>query len=267
MRAIGLVVLLLTATSPAIATRGAALPAADEGERIFAEVSRRDRGYGDQQASVSMQLKRKSGSTATRLMDIATLEVPNDGTRTMVTFNSPLDVKGTKVLTYSREASTAGNDEQWIFLPAFKRVKQISDANKATSFMGSEFTYEDINSLNVQLQEFSYRFVKADELDGTACTVVERVPRYARSGYKRQLAWIDTSRYIVLKVEYYDTKDVLLKTLTLGKFRQYLDTLWRADEMVMTNHQSGDATRLAWSNYRFKTGLNPNDFSATALKR
>jgi len=77
----------------------------DDGERIFAEVSKRDRGYGDQQASVAMQLKRKSGSATTRLMDIAILEVPNDGTRTVVTFNSPLDIKGTKVLTYSREAT------------------------------------------------------------------------------------------------------------------------------------------------------------------
>jgi outer membrane lipoprotein-sorting protein len=250
--------------SSAIAARGAGVPAADEGERIFAEVSRRDRGYGDQQASVSMQLKRKSGSPATRLMDIAILEVPNEGTRTVVTFNSPLDVKGTKVLTYSREIS---DDEQWIYLPAFKRVKQISDANKATSFMGSEFTYEDINSLNVQLQEFSYRFVRSEALDGTACAVVERVPRYSRSGYKRQLAWIDQARFIVLKVEYYDPKDALLKTLALGKFQQYLDSFWRAGEMVMTNHQSGDATSLSWSNYRFKTGLAASDFSAAALKR
>ena len=264
MKTMVCVALAMAVSGSVIAARGGGRALADDGERIFAEVSKRDRGYGDQQASVAMQLKRKSGAVTTRLMDIAILEVPNDGTRTVVTFNSPLDVKGTKVLTYSHEAA---DDEQWIYLPAFKRVKQISDANKATSFMGSEFTYEDINSLTVQLQEFSYRFVKADELDGTACTVVERVPRYARSGYKRQLAWIDTSRYIVLKVEYYDTKDVLLKTLTLGKFRQYLDTLWRADEMVMTNHQSGDTTLLAWSNYRFKTGLNPNDFSATALKR
>jgi hypothetical protein len=142
VRTIGLVALAVAVTSSALAGRGAGagVPAPDEGERIFTEVSRRDRGYGDQQASVAMQLKRKSGSVATRLMDIAVMEVPNDGTRTVVTFNSPLDVKGTKVLTYSHEANPPGDDEQWIYLPAFKRVKQISDANKATSFMGSEFT-------------------------------------------------------------------------------------------------------------------------------
>jgi outer membrane lipoprotein-sorting protein len=266
VRTIGLVALAVAVTSSAIAAGGAGVgvSAADDGERIFAEVSRRDRGYGDQQASVSMQLKRKSGSAATRLMDIAILEVPNEGIRTVVTFNSPLDVKGTKVLTYSRESS---DDEQWIYLPAFKRVKQISDANKATSFMGSEFTYEDINSLNVQLQEFSYHFVKSEALDGTPCAVVERVPRYSRSGYKRQLAWIDQTRFIVLKVEYYDPKDALLKTVALGRFQQYLDAFWRAGEMVMTNHQSGDATSLSWRDYRFRTGLAANDFSTAALKR
>lgn len=237
---------------------------ADQGRQIFAEVSRRNAGYGDQRAGVSMQLKRKSGAATTRTMEIATLEVANDGTRSIVLFDSPLDVKGTKVLTYSHDEQ---DDEQWIYLPAFKRVKQIADASKTTAFMGSEFTYEDLNSLNIQLDKFSYRYVKTEDINETPCFVVERVPLYPRSGYRRQVVWIDAVKYVVLKVEYYDRKDVLEKTLTLSGYRQYANAFWRAGEMLMTNHQSGDATGLRWTGYTFKTGLAVNDFSAAALKR
>jgi hypothetical protein len=190
--------------------------------------------------------------------------VAADGARTILAFNSPFDVKGTKVLSYSHSTR---DDEQWIYLPAFKRVKQIADANKTTSFMGSEFTYEDLNSLTVQLEKFSYRYLGTAELEGKPCLIVERLPRYARSGYKRQVVWIDKSNYVVVKVEYYDLKDAPLKTLTLGNIRQHLSAFWRADEMTMLNHQSGDSTVLTWSDYRFKTGLAVNDFSAAALKR
>jgi outer membrane lipoprotein-sorting protein len=236
----------------------------DEGRRIFEAVARSDRGYGDQQARVSMQLTRKSGATTTRLMDLSILEVAGDGTRTIVAFNSPLDVKGTKVLTYSH---VTRDDEQWIYLPAFRRVKQISDANKTTSFMGSEFTYEDINSLAVQLDKFSYHYVTTEDLDGISCFIVDRLPRYGRSAYKRQRVWIDRGRSIVLRVDYYDTKDALLKTLTLSKFGEYLKSFWRAEEMLMTNHQTGDATLLRWTDYQFKRQLSESDFSAAALKR
>jgi outer membrane lipoprotein-sorting protein len=266
VRTIRMALLTLLVAWPALLA-ATSLTAGDDpvsqGREIFAEVSARNSGYGDQQASVTMQLRRKSGATTTRVMNMATLEVANDGARTIVSFNNPVDVKGTEVLTYTH--STA-DDEQWIYLPAFKRVKQISDANKTTSFMGSEFTYEDLNSLNIQLPKFDYRFLRTEELDGTPCQVVERVPRYARSAYKRQVVWVDRARSVVLKIEYYDTKDVLAKTLSLSKFQKYLGSQWRADEMSMVS-ASGDSTLLTWRDYKFKSGLALNDFSVSALKR
>ena len=255
--------LLVISQAFAAAAPRAAEDATAEGKRIFAEVSARNGGYGDQQANVTMELRRKSGGTTTRVMKLATIEVPNDGARTIVLFNNPVDVKGTEVLTYTHSSA---DDEQWIYLPAFKRVKQISDANKTTSFMGSEFSYEDLNSLNIQLPKFDYRLLRTEDLDGTPCQVVERVPRYARSAYKRQVVWVDRERSIVLKIEYYDTKDVLAKTLSLTKFRKYLTSLWRADEMSMVS-VTGDSTLLTWRDYKFKSGLALNDFSVSALKK
>ena len=91
-------------------------------------------------------------------------------------------------------------------------------------------------------------------LGGQDSFVIERYPAYKHSGYTRQVVWIDKEHYRALKVEFYDRKDALLKTLTFKGYRQYLDQYWRADEMDMVNHQTDKSTLLAWSNYQFRTG-------------
>ena len=235
-----------------------------EGLRIFAEAYDRDAGYGDLKADLTMLLKEKTGSPVTRLMEIAILELKKEGTRTLVTFNNPLDVRDTKVLTHSR---SAGDDEQWIYLPAFKRVKQISDSNKTSSFMGSEFTYEDINSINIQVPKFSYKYLRTENIGEFPCFVVERSPRYGNSGYTRQVVWLDKTSYVIVKIEFYDSGKALLKTLSIKGYRKYLEKFWRPKEMVMVNHQKDKTTVLTWTGYKFRNGLGQNDFDLSVLKR
>jgi hypothetical protein len=81
------------------------------------------------------------------------------------------------------------------------------------------------------------------------------------------VTWIDKSEYREWKVEYYDRKSSLLKTLIVKGYQQYLGKYWRADEMNMVNHQNGKSTRLVWSNYKFRVGLRDRDFNKTTLKR
>ena len=97
--------------------------------------------------------------------------------------------------------------------------------------------------------------------------VVEYYPEYENSGYTRQVVWIDSELWKVVRTEYYDRKDALLKTLTIEGYRQHLDRYWRADTMRMVNHQTGKSTDIQWSDYRFGTGLRDRDFDRTALKR
>ena len=97
--------------------------------------------------------------------------------------------------------------------------------------------------------------------------VIERFPQYKHSGYTRQIVWLDKTMYQPVKVEFYDRKDTLLKTLTLKGYAQYLDTFWRVHTMEMINHQSKKSTTLVWENYQFKSGLTDRDFNKNALKR
>jgi len=97
--------------------------------------------------------------------------------------------------------------------------------------------------------------------------VVEQYPVDSNSGYTRRVVWLDKVAYRAQKIDVYDRKDSLLKTLSFTHYQQYLNKYWRADEMTMVNHQNGKTTELKWTNYNFAIGLADNDFNKNTLKR
>jgi hypothetical protein len=235
----------------------------DKGLVIAQESDRRDTGFGDFTADLLMVLRNRHGQESERNIRINTLEVEGDGEKSLTIFDSPRDVKGTAFLTFTHKV---GDDDQWLYLPALKRVKRISSRNKSGSFMGSEFAYEDIASQEVE--KYTYKWIRDEVYDGQECFVIESYPVDKKySGYTRQVTWIDKSEYRTLKIEYFDRKNSLLKTLTIKGYQKYLDKFWRADEMYMVNHQNGKSTRLFWSNYKFRVGLKDRDFNKNSLKR
>jgi len=131
--------------------------------------------------------------------------------------------------------------------------------------MGSEFAYEDLASQEVE--KYTYKYIRDEDHNGVACFVMERYPAYEHSGYTKQLAWINKDRYVAEKIEFYDRKNDLLKTLTNSGYKQYLDQYWRPEVMLMENHQTGKSTVLTWQDYQFKNGLDDKDFSRNSLKR
>lgn len=233
-----------------------------KGLAIAVEADKRDTGFVDSVAKMKMILKNKQGQTNTREVKVKTLEVIGDGDKGLSIFNTPRDIKGTASLTYSHALKP---DEQWLYLPALKRVKRISSKNKSGPFMGSEFAYEDISSQEVD--KYSYKYIKDETLNGIDCYVIERYPAYKYSGYTRQVAWVNKQEYRAEKIDFYDRKNTLLKTLTNLNYQLYLNKFWRAGEMQMINHQTGKSTSLVWSGYKFKTGLTKKDFNRNSLKR
>ena len=191
-----------------------------------------------------------------------TLEVEDDGDKSLVIFDEPRDVSGTALLNYTHRE---GADDQWLYLPALRRVKRIASNNKSGPFMGSEFAYEDIASQEVA--KYTYDFVGAETVDGVAMYVIERVPVDESSGYTRQIVWFDQAEYRLQKIDFYDRKNELLKTLTYVDYQRYLDRYWRVDRLEMVNHQTGKSTTLSFANYQFQTGLTDRDFDQSALRR
>ena len=232
------------------------------GLAIAEEADRRDNGFGDSRADLRMILRNAHGEESTRELRNRVLEQEADGDKSLVVFDHPRDVKGTAFLTFSH---VDGDDDQWLYLPALKRVKRISSSNKSGPFMGSEFAYEDISSQEVE--EYTYRFLREEDLDSQATFVIERVPTHPKSGYTRQEVWIDQDEFRTLKVVYYDRKDALLKTLEQSGFEQYLDRFWRPSKMTMVNHQTGKSTELLWGEYAFGNGYTEGDFDRASLAR
>jgi outer membrane lipoprotein-sorting protein len=239
-----------------------ALTPGQKGLEIATQADLRDTGFHDSKASMRMILRNKAGDESTRQIRVETLEQNGDGDKSLTVFDEPADVKGTRFLSFTHKT---GPDDQWLYLPALKRVKRISSRNKSGPFMGSEFAYEDISSQEVE--KYTYRYLRDEDYEGQACFVIERDPVDKYSGYTRQLVWIDKQEYRPQKVVFYDRKNDPLKTLTYSGYQQYLDKFWRADEMFMENHQTGKSTRLIWSDYSFKTGLTERDFDRNSLKR
>ncbi len=234
-----------------------------KGLEIARKADLADQGFESSEVNLKMILRNKHGQESTRLLENRTLELTADGDKSLIVFNSPRDVKGTSTLTFTHKD---GPDDQWLFLPAVNRVKRISSDNKSGPFMGSEFAYEDLSSQEVE--KYTYQFVKNETLDGANCAVVAQDPVDPKSGYTKRLVWYNLDKNFRLeKIEFYDRKDALLKTLTYEDYKLYLNKHWRAGKFLMVNHQTSKQTTLLFEDYSFKTGLSDVDFSQNSLRR
>ena len=234
------------------------------GREIATEADRRDFGWGDNASVMRMILRNRNGDESVRELRRQVLETNEEGAgdKSLLTFDAPRDVAGTSLLSHTKILDP---DDQWLFLPALARVKRISSANKSGPFVGSEFAYEDLASQEVD--KYDYRFVREEMCGDMECFVVERIPRYEHSGYTRQVVWWDKDEYRVQRIDFYDRKDSLLKTLTYHEYQQYLERYWRPDLMTMENRQNGKSTDLVFAEWTFANGLSEGELTPSRLRR
>ena len=159
-----------------------AMTTQEQGFEIAARSDRTDLGFGDSRVELQMVLRNAAGQESTRTLEIATLEKPNEeeGDKSLVLFDTPRDIEGTALLSH---AKILDPDNQWLYLPALKRVKRISSSNKSGPFVGSEFAFQDFTSL--ALIKYEYAYLGTADINGKPHDKVERLPRYENSGYSR----------------------------------------------------------------------------------
>ncbi|MCU7920702.1 MAG: outer membrane lipoprotein-sorting protein [Candidatus Thiodiazotropha sp. (ex Dulcina madagascariensis)] len=234
----------------------------EEGRRIALEMDRVESGYGDYRASVEMTLRDRKGRESRRYMRFLTKETHGDGDKSIVVFKQPRDIKGVTALTYSHKTDP---DDQWLYLPKLRRVKRISSANQSGPFVGSEFAYEDIGSQ--EPEKYTYRYLDQGVHEDNPCHLIERFPVNPDSGYSKQVVWVEVERMIPWRIDYYDRKGELLKTLKNSGYQLYQQRFWRPDRKEMVNYQAGKSTLIEYSDYAFSTNLSDQDLSVSALKR
>ena len=233
----------------------------EKGLRIAMQSYENSRGYVDSQSDQLMILIDPKGNEVIREISGKTLENddPNDGDKSIIFFNKPKDVEGTVMLSHTH---VNDDDDQWLYLPALGRVKRISSSNKSGAFMGSEISFEDFSGLDYR--KYDWKYLGEEEYEGKICFKLESYPKYKNSGYTKRVGLTD-SHFRARKIDYYDRKGELLKTIHFEDYHLYLDRIWNADTFKVVNHQNNNSTIYKWINRELNVGLNKKDFEKSSL--
>ena len=214
--------------------------AEETGLRIATEARERQKGFGNFTASLAMVLRNKRGQESRREIRLKVIEVEDDGDRTMFVFDRPRDVKGTAFLVHAHKTEA---DDQWLYLPALKRVKRISSSKQSGSFMGSEFSYEDMGATEVE--KYTHRFLRDEPCGELECTVSERIPVGRDSGYSRQLVWLDREELRTMQIQYFDRRGAHLKTMVVEDYEKYPRSLLAGQQADDDEPSHGEEHRAA----------------------
>ncbi|MDR2717404.1 MAG: outer membrane lipoprotein-sorting protein [Treponema sp.] len=179
--------------------------------------SSRDRINADTVSTRSrMVIQAKAGSTTERLIDQYSKDGPK-GKRTMIVFQKPETVAGTRFLTMENAGSA---DDRWIFLPALGKVRRVAASEGSNSFVGTDFSYDDISSASRNAAFDTHTLLHEEELDGSACYVIQSAPKDSSYQYSKMIQWITKDTKIIMKIELYDKKDTLIKTAEMSGIKR-----------------------------------------------
>ena len=217
---------------------------------------------GDDQTSVlTMTLTNKSGQTRVRKIQQYTKDLGKTE-KSIMFFLSPADVKNTSFMNWSYDSDKA--DDQWIYLPALKRVKRISSDSKSDYFMGSDFTYDDLGDR--KLDADTHKLLKEEQIDGHDCYVVESISKDEDYIYSKTVTWIRKDSFIGAKKDFYDEDGELLKTLTIKNIEK-ISGFWVISHSVMENVQKNHTTSMKLSDIKINTGVPASKFSERMMMR
>ncbi|MBM4204680.1 MAG: outer membrane lipoprotein-sorting protein, partial [Gammaproteobacteria bacterium] len=186
---------------------------AARGREIAALEHAANHGFRDLSVEPQMELTRSNGKSTSRSLRLSQIETVAGTVKTLVVFDLPKAIADTALLTWS---NVAADDDQWLYLPAIKRMKKIVSKDRSGPFVGSTFAYEDLADYAVD--EFRYLFVREEVCESLRCGVIERRPVDPFSGYLRQLVWVDTTDHRIRRIEFFDHRDTLMKTLEAADF-------------------------------------------------
>lgn len=178
-------------------------------------------------------------------------------------FLSPADVRNTSFMNWSYDEE-GRDDDQWIYLPALKRVKRISSEGKSDYFMGSDFTYDDLGDRHPL--EDTHKLLREENFKGENCYVVESTPKESDYMYSRTLTWIIKDKWIGLKKEFYDKSGKHLKTLNVEKYEK-INNYWIIMHSTMRNSQKNHTTDMLLENVIVDAGIEDEKFTERMMRR
>ena len=197
-----------------------------------------------------------------------------DDKKSISFFLSPADVKNTASMGFDYE-DEAKEDDNWLYLPALRKVKRIASSNKKDSFMGTDFTYHDMNGLKVG--EWEYQMVKdSDMIDGQDCWVIGSMPRkdiaeevIKDTGYTKRLVWIRKDNFVVVQGKVWVKKGNKIKVLKASDIKQ-IQGIWTVGKLEMSTYagdQKEHSTVLSFDNTVYNQGVDDNTFTTSRMEK
>jgi outer membrane lipoprotein-sorting protein len=215
----------------------------------------------DGAAEVTMTLIDKKGKERNREFAMLRLDLEDGGNQKYYTyFKKPSDVSR---LTFMVHKTATGNDRRWIYVPAVDLVKPISADDKNSSFVGSDFSYEDVSGRH--WSEDNHTFVNQTELDGKQVYVIESVPKADYDGFAKKMSYIDTANMLPLKEEYFDDKGNLIRVFTAQKVEE-INGIPTVTVRSMENVKKGTRTIVDFSQITYDVGIEDDVFTERYLK-
>lgn len=215
----------------------------------------------DTQSEMVMTLIDKQGNRRERALINYCKNYGNGITKSLTIFSAPADVKGTSFLAFGDKHKN--EDQQWLYLPAMGRVRQISSSSKGDSFMGTEFTYYDMGTHAVD--ESTHTLLKEEIVDGQACFVIESRPKKPEN-YSKVVTWIRKDNFLTARADFFDSKGQYLKQGLFARI-ETIKGISTPTHITMKNAQNGRATILELKNIQYDTGLKDELFTQRAMQR
>lgn len=181
--------------------------------------------------------------------------------KTIIFFDRPTDVKGTSMLNWSY-MDIGKDDDQWLYLPALRKIKRIASSDKEKAFMGSDLTFDDMGDR--QVEEDTHKLVKVEEYNGKLCYVVEMTPKEKDYMYSKKLKWIDKTELIDYRTDFFDRKGRFLKR-QLVEWKQ-VDGIWVATKLEVKNDQTGHSTVVDITDIKLNSGIKESMFTKRKME-
>ena len=223
----------------------------------------------DMKVEVIMELIDKGSGKRTRVMTMLRRDEKKGGNQKyFIYFHKPGDVRR---LTFMVWKYTTKEDDRWIFVPAVDLIRRIAADDKHSSFVGSDFTYEDVSGRDVASD--THQLLRSEKLENRDCFVIESIPKEPTE-YIKRLSWIDKKTFLPLKEEYYDAQSELFRVFTADKFEdikagegtdgKVFPTVTRR---TMKSVKTGHRTQVVYKSVSYNLGLKDQDFSERHMRR
>ena len=216
--------------------------------------------------TATMTLTNKKGATRTREIFMRSKDYGNVK-KNVIVFTMPKDVSGVAYLSFDYPDGEDGvkpDSDNWLYMPAMKKVRRISGSSKDDDFMGSDFTYSDMGDRG--LTKDTFNLLGSESVDGFDCWKVEYVAKDKSEKTQRRILWFRKDNYKTVKGEYYDRQNNLARELTCSGIKQ-VNGIWTTEKMFMKNVQTGHSTVLELKDIKYNLDIDDNLFTVSTIER